>query len=160
MIARIWHGVTPADKADAYTDYLNQTGVPESLETAGNQGVYVLRQIEGEQAHFLFISLWESKGAIEQFAGSDIEIAKYYPEDSDYLLELEPNVTHYEVMATTLCHPVSACCPAWPGLAGRARTSCSMQDRRCTLALVDITRLFRRWVVSDSSWRCWRQNDD
>ncbi len=99
MIARLWHGVTPAAKADAYVDYLNQTGVPDSRATAGNQGVYVLRRVEGEQAHFLFISLWESQAAIENFAGSDIKIAKYYPEDSDYLLELEPNVTHYEVMA-------------------------------------------------------------
>jgi quinol monooxygenase YgiN len=99
MIARLWHGVTPAAKADAYVDYLNQTGVPDSRATAGNQGVYVLRRIEGEQAHFLFISLWESRKAIEQFAGQDITIAKYYPQDPDYLLELEPNVTHYEVMA-------------------------------------------------------------
>jgi heme-degrading monooxygenase HmoA len=99
MIARLWHGVTPADKADAYTDYLNQTGVPESHETPGNRGVYLLRRIEGDRAHFLFISLWESRAAIESFAGKDIEVAKYYPEDRDYLLELEPNVTHYDVLA-------------------------------------------------------------
>jgi len=99
MIARLWHGVTPASKADAYVNYLNATGVPDSRSTQGNQGVYVLRRVEGDQAHFLFVSLWESKQAIERFAGDDIEVAKYYPEDPDYLLELEPNVAHYEVMA-------------------------------------------------------------
>src|SRR5256885_10813478 len=31
------------------------------------------------------------------FAGDDVERAHYYPEDRDYLLELEPTVTHYEV---------------------------------------------------------------
>ena len=101
MIARLWHGVTPASKADAYVNFLNATGVPDARSTQGNQGVYLLRRIEGDQAHFLFISLWESKQAIEQFAGDDIEVAKYYPEDPAYLLELEPNVTHYEVMANS-----------------------------------------------------------
>ncbi len=37
MIARIWHGVTPAVKADAYTDYLHNTGLPDYRATPGNQ---------------------------------------------------------------------------------------------------------------------------
>jgi hypothetical protein len=36
--------------------------------------------------------------AIQRFAGEDIEAAKYYPEDPDFLLELEPAVLHYEVV--------------------------------------------------------------
>jgi heme-degrading monooxygenase HmoA len=98
MIARSWHGVTPAAKADEYVDYLNQTGVPDLQGTAGNRGVYVLRRIEGDRAHFLLISLWDSYDAIRAFAGADPEIARYYPRDREYLLELEPGVTHYEVM--------------------------------------------------------------
>jgi len=98
MIARTWHGVTPLAKADEYLDYLHRTGVPDYRATEGNQGVYVLRRPEGDQAHFLLISLWESMAAIEKFAGPEPEKARYYPEDTDYLLELEPNVTHYEVM--------------------------------------------------------------
>jgi heme-degrading monooxygenase HmoA len=98
MIARTWHGVTPASKSETYLDYLNKTGVPDLRATKGNQGVYVLRRIEGEQAHFLLISLWESQEAIKKFAGSNIEKARYYPEDKAFLLELEPTVTHYEVL--------------------------------------------------------------
>ena len=30
---------------------------------------------------------------------ADIEKAKYYDEDQDFLLEFEPTVTHYEVCA-------------------------------------------------------------
>jgi hypothetical protein len=52
MIARIWHGITMAAKADAYLDYLNRTGVPDYQATPGNRGVYVLRRIEGDVAHF------------------------------------------------------------------------------------------------------------
>jgi heme-degrading monooxygenase HmoA len=99
MIARTWHGITPASKADEYMDYLNKTGVPEYRATPGNLGVYVLRRIEGNTAHFLLLTLWKSEEAIKRFAGPQIEKAKYYPEDEQFLLELEPTVTHYEVLA-------------------------------------------------------------
>jgi hypothetical protein len=47
----------------------------------------------------LILTLWESRTAIEAFAGADIEQAKYYAEDQAFLLEFEPTVTHYEVCA-------------------------------------------------------------
>jgi heme-degrading monooxygenase HmoA len=98
MIARTWHGVTDASKANEYLDYLKKTGVAEYRETQGNRGVYVLQRVDGERVHFLLLTLWESEDAIKAFAGSDIEKAKYYPEDEKFLLEFEPTVTHYEVL--------------------------------------------------------------
>jgi heme-degrading monooxygenase HmoA len=98
MIARTWHGIVPADRADAYFAYLLRTGVPDYRATPGNRGVQVLRRVEGDQAHFLLISLWESMDAIKAFAGDDVEAARYYPDDTAFLLELEPTVTHYEVL--------------------------------------------------------------
>jgi heme-degrading monooxygenase HmoA len=98
MIARSWHGVTPAAKADEYLAYLNRTGIPDYKATEGNRGVYVLRRIEGEHAHFLLISLWDSYDAIRKFAGDNYEIAHYYPEDDEFLLEKESTVLHYEVL--------------------------------------------------------------
>ena len=50
MIARIWRGRTPAEKADAYHDYLRATGLKEYAETTGNLGVNALRRIEGDVA--------------------------------------------------------------------------------------------------------------
>lgn len=97
MIARLWHGAVPADRADAYLEYLNRTGVPDYRATEGNRGVQVLRRTEGGRTHFLLVSLWESWDAIRAFAGDDPERARYYPADEEYLLELEPRVTHYEV---------------------------------------------------------------
>jgi heme-degrading monooxygenase HmoA len=98
MIARTWHGVTDAAKANEYLEYLKKTGVPEYEATTGNLGVYVLRRFAGDQAHFLLLTLWESEDAIKSFAGPEMEKAKYYPEDERFLLELEPTVTHYEVL--------------------------------------------------------------
>jgi heme-degrading monooxygenase HmoA len=98
MIARVWRGVTPAAKADAYLDYLNATGVPGYQKTEGYRGVRILRRITGDQAEFLLISLWDSLDAIRRFAGDDFEKAVYYPEDDQYLLWREPNVTHYDLL--------------------------------------------------------------
>ena len=98
IVARIWHGATPAHRAEDYGAYLERTGVRDCRATPGNRGVQVLRRTIGDQAHFLFISFWDSMDAIRGFAGAEVERARYYPEDRDYLLELEPTVTHYEVL--------------------------------------------------------------
>lgn len=97
MIARLWHGVTPAAKADEYLDFLNRVAVKDYQAPGGNRGVTILRRIEGDRAHFLLITLWESREALIRYAGPEIERAQYYPEDQDFLLEFEPNVMHYEV---------------------------------------------------------------
>ncbi len=83
----MWHGVTAAERADEYLDYLNETGVPDYRETEGNRGVYVLRRIEGDKAHFLTVSFWGSIEEVKAFAGPDPEKARYYPEDEGFLLE-------------------------------------------------------------------------
>ncbi|OLC04935.1 MAG: hypothetical protein AUH78_27010 [Gemmatimonadetes bacterium 13_1_40CM_4_69_8] len=98
MVARVWHGATPASQGDAYAAYLEETGVKDCRGTPGNRGVQVLRRTMGGETHFLFISFWESMGAIRSFAGVDVDQARYYPEDRKYLLALEPTVSHYEVV--------------------------------------------------------------
>jgi len=97
MVARIWHGKTKASDAAAYLAYLFKSGIPAYRATRGNKGAWVLRRIDNDVAHFITLSFWESRDAIAAFAGTDIEVAKYYPEDEKYLLEFEPKVTHYEL---------------------------------------------------------------
>jgi hypothetical protein len=98
MIARFWRGVTQKSKADEYFRYLEKTGLKDYSATERNRGVYVFRRIENENAVFLLMSLWESYDAIKKFAGPNYERAVYYPEDAKFLLELEPNVLHYEIL--------------------------------------------------------------
>ncbi len=97
MIARIWHGRTPASKGAEYLEYVKQTGVDQLRATEGNRGVYVFQRAEGDVAEIIVLSLWDSREAIHRFAGPDPEKAVYYPRDAEYLLELDPNVTHYDV---------------------------------------------------------------
>lgn len=100
MIARTWHGVTLVEKADDYLHRMLTIAVPDYQAIPGNRGVYVMRRIEDDKAHFLLLTLWESEEAIRQFAGPDMSVAKYYAFDPAYLLDLEPTATHYDVFAT------------------------------------------------------------
>ena len=101
MICRIWHGRTARGKADAYARFLASRAVPDYQSVRGNLGVSVLRRDDAEITHFLTVTNWESEDAIRAFAGSDLLKAKYYPEDSEYLLEFEPYVQHYVVTASS-----------------------------------------------------------
>ena len=99
MICRMWHGITPRSKADAYTSFLEQRAVADYRSVPGNISVAVLRRDESDVTHFMTVTHWESEESIRAFAGDDLLRAKYYPEDQDFLLEFEPKVQHFVVAA-------------------------------------------------------------
>ena len=88
----------PAQKAGDYHPYLPATGLMDYAAVKGNRGVYLLRRDEGNITHYETLTFRDDDEAIKAFAGPDDEKACYYPEDSDYLLEKELLVTHYEVV--------------------------------------------------------------
>jgi heme-degrading monooxygenase HmoA len=97
VIARIWKGVVRRADADAYADYIRETGFHAYGETPGNRGAWMLRRDDGDRTEFVTYSLWDDRNAIAAFAGDDIEAAIYYPEDERYLIERDAIVKHYEV---------------------------------------------------------------
>ena len=96
VVTRIWHGRTKAEHADEYLQFVIDIGVPDYKSVAGNLSVEIWRRIDGDVCHFRTITKWDSYESIKKFAGDDFEKAKYYPDDSKYLLEFEPTVQHYE----------------------------------------------------------------
>jgi heme-degrading monooxygenase HmoA len=94
----MWHGRVPTARADAYRAFVNARAIPDYRSVPGNVSVHILERREGEVTHFITLTFWESFDSIRAFAGDDIEKAKYYPEDADFLLEYEPRVVHYEVV--------------------------------------------------------------
>ena len=98
MIARRWHGRVPAEKAREYLNLMRQVGLPDYRSTEGNRGAWCLHRREGDVVHVEMFTFWEDEAAIRRFAGSDLFKAKYYDFDAEFLLELEPEVTHFEVL--------------------------------------------------------------
>jgi len=95
----MWHGVTPSFRADAYATFLARRAIPDYRSVPGNLSVAVLRRDEADVSHFMTVTYWDSEESIRAFAGDDLLVAKYYPEDRDFLLEFEPQVQHFAVTA-------------------------------------------------------------
>jgi heme-degrading monooxygenase HmoA len=53
-------GATPATKSDEYLNLTRTVAIPDYRSTPGNRGAYALRRIEGDTAHFLMVTFWES----------------------------------------------------------------------------------------------------
>ena len=98
MIARRWHGRVPSAKASEYLQLMANVGLPDYRSTSGNRGAWCLFRRDNGIAHFEMFTLWDDFGAIRRFAGEDINKAKYYDFDPEFLLELEPGVVHFEVI--------------------------------------------------------------
>jgi heme-degrading monooxygenase HmoA len=97
MIARIWRGAVRAEDAAAYVAYVQETGIDGYKDTPGNRGAWALSRVEGDRAEIVTVSFWESRAAIEAFAGPDISRAVFYPEDDRYLIDRDLTAQHYEV---------------------------------------------------------------
>ena len=98
MIARMWRGWVRTERIDEYVEIVERTGMAGYRATAGNRGAQLLmRDLGGGRTELITLSWWSDLDAIRAFAGSDIEVAKYYPEDDEFLLDRETTVAHFEV---------------------------------------------------------------
>jgi heme-degrading monooxygenase HmoA len=98
VIARMWRGWVRTEKAAEYVDVVERTGMAEYRLTPGNKGAQLLtRDLKDGRTEVITLSWWTDLDAITAFAGDSIEIAKYYPEDDEYLIDRETTVAHFHV---------------------------------------------------------------
>ena len=98
MIGRRWHGRVPAGRAAEYLRLMAEVGLADYRATEGNRGAWCLHRRDGEIVHVEMFTLWQDEAAVRRFTGDDPAKAKYYDFDPDFLLELEPEVMHFEVI--------------------------------------------------------------
>jgi heme-degrading monooxygenase HmoA len=98
MIARMWRGWVADEKATAYVDYVNETGIAGYLATSGNRGAQLLTRTLGDgRTEIVTLSWWDSLDDVRAFAGDDVDVARFYPEDDEYLVDRERTVSHFDV---------------------------------------------------------------
>ena len=97
MVARIWHGRTPAEKADEYRQYLFDVGVKKIATLPGNRGVQMMVGRTAEQGEFTVISYWDSIDAIKGYAGAEYTKVHDLPRDKEFLIDQETLVRHFEL---------------------------------------------------------------
>ena len=76
---------------------MKKRAAPDYRSVAGLEKLFFTRRNEGDVSHFLLITVWDSIDSVKKFAGENPEIAKYYPEDDEYLLEKEEYSQNYQV---------------------------------------------------------------
>jgi heme-degrading monooxygenase HmoA len=97
MIARVWHGYTKPENADAYEAMLKPEPLPGLGKVQGYRGSYVLRRNSGAEVEFITILLWDSIDAIRAVAGQDYETAVVPEERRKVLIRYEAKAAHYEI---------------------------------------------------------------
>ena len=97
MIARVWHGYTRPEHADAYEAMLKPELLPGISKVKGYEGSYLLRRNAGEEVEFITIILWQSLDAIRAVAGADYETAVIPEERRKYLARYDARASHYEI---------------------------------------------------------------
>ena len=100
MIARIWHGWTTRENADAYESHLKPELLPGLREKKGFQRSHLLRRAVGDEVEFITIILFDSLDDVRGIAGQDYERAVIPADRLPLLSRHDAKAAHYEVVTT------------------------------------------------------------
>lgn len=97
-VMRSWTGwIRPIDRA-SYTAYMERTGLADYRSTPGNLGAaMVFRDLRDGRCEVRTVSFWRAYSDIVAFAGDDIDLAVFYPQDDAFLIDRELTVAHFDV---------------------------------------------------------------
>jgi antibiotic biosynthesis monooxygenase (ABM) superfamily enzyme len=98
VIARIWHGWTLPENADAYEEFLRTRMFPSIHRVPGYLGADLLRRDGAGEIAFVTITRFESVEAVKAFAGEEYERAVVEPEARQLLSRFDERSEHYEVV--------------------------------------------------------------
>jgi antibiotic biosynthesis monooxygenase (ABM) superfamily enzyme len=87
LIARVWHGSTKPEHADAYETMLKPELLPGISKTKGYRGSFLLRRNVGAEVEFITILLFDSLDDVRAVAGPNLS-------------RHDEKAAHYEVAAT------------------------------------------------------------
>jgi antibiotic biosynthesis monooxygenase (ABM) superfamily enzyme len=99
VIARVWHGWTTPENADAYEALLKTEIFPgiSSKGVSGYRGIRLLRRALGQEVEFVTIMWFDSWQAVKAFAGDDHETAYVPAKARQVLKRFDERSQHYEV---------------------------------------------------------------
>jgi heme-degrading monooxygenase HmoA len=99
MIARVWHGWTTLENADAYETLLKAEIFPGILAKGvqGFQKIELFRRDLGPEVEFMTVMWFRDLAAVKAFAGEDYEAAYVPPKARAVLARFDARSQHYEV---------------------------------------------------------------
>jgi heme-degrading monooxygenase HmoA len=99
MVARIWHGFTAIENADAYEKFLKTEFMPavEKKKIPGYRKFQLLRKEEPDGIAFITIMWFDSLEQIKAFAGENYEKAVIHPAALALLKSHDSHAQHFEL---------------------------------------------------------------
>ena len=99
MIARVWHGWTAPQNADAYEVLLKTEIFPgiAAKGVVGYRGIELLRRPLGDEVEFVTVMWFDSLQAVKAFAGEDHETAYVPAKAREVLARFDDRSQHYEI---------------------------------------------------------------
>jgi len=98
MIAWIWRSTTTISNAKGYQEYLYRFVVPAYQMAEGNNGVYVMKECQGDLVHFLLLTYWTSNEALTKNIGVPGDGINPSPEERKLLIAYESIGRSYKVI--------------------------------------------------------------
>lgn len=96
MIARLWHGWTKPENAEAYENLLRTQILPGIHRVIGYKGAWLMRLEAGSETEFITLTFWESWDAVREFAGAS-QTHSVVPEEAQRLLcRFDDKAVHYD----------------------------------------------------------------
>ena len=96
MIARIWHGYTTKENADAYENLLKEEifeGIANK-KMEGYKGIQLLKREVDNEFEFTTIMWFENIDSVKQFMGEEYETAYVLPQAQKLLLRYDKKSIH------------------------------------------------------------------
>jgi hypothetical protein len=99
MIARIWHGYTTIENADAYETLLKEEVFISigNKQAAGYRGIQLLRRVLGNEVEFTTIMWFTGMDAVKEFAGENYHTAHVPPKARALLSRFDETSIHCEM---------------------------------------------------------------
>ena len=97
MIERHWKGIAKRERASDYVTHLKNDTFEELGAIKGFVSARILERNAKEGIEFLIVTVWKDDDAIQQFAGSNIEMAVVPESVSEMMVTYDKTVRHYQV---------------------------------------------------------------
>jgi heme-degrading monooxygenase HmoA len=100
MVARVWHGYTTHERADAYYQVLTTEVIPgiAAMKLPGFNSMQVLRRKLADEVEFITVMWFDSLENIKSFTGEDYEVA-HVPEPAHTVLKrFDARSQHYDLV--------------------------------------------------------------
>lgn len=100
MVARIWHGWTSPENAEAYEQLLRTFVIPsiESMTLKGYHKICVMKRSADNEVEFTTVMKFEDMAAVKKFAGEEYTKAYVPGKVKPLLKRFDESVAHYEII--------------------------------------------------------------